>query len=322
MSVKAHRGAFIVFSLAALVLVFCVQAFASGIVQCEIEAYDLDDGLVPEGWELKIVRAGHFTDGKLWGQPTDGGCWLGKTLDFDNHLTELRFAWDGTLDAAGWGLYTGVDITMKNGDRYTVLNISWTVYGSHNIVRFSEPWDEGWQGALQYYYPLEPGEFTYELEIEDEWAHFVGHRASDGSLAFDHAEPMVDLFLDDIERVEFRVYATTTKNNWLDNPSFTACVEIPDRDGDGIPDEVDSCPDSSLIDTVVIDGCDSGVPNHLGENGCTMVDLIQQIAATVTNHGDFVSGVADFTNAYKKDGILSGAEKGKIQSCAAQADIP
>ncbi len=203
-----------------------------------------------------------------------------------------------------------------------MYNVSWTVYGSHNIVRFKEPTDVGWEGSLQYYYPLENGEFTYNLVLEDEWAHFVGHRISDGSLAFDHAEPMVGLFLDDIEKVEFAVYSTTNRGLWLDNPAFTACVEIPDRDGDGIPDEVDSCPDSSPVGSVVIDGCDSGVPNHLGEDGCTMVDLIDQIAAAATNHGGFVSAVAALTNAYKKEGIITGKEKGKIQSCAAQADIP
>jgi hypothetical protein len=32
--------------------------------------------------------------------------------------------------------------------------------------------------------------------------------------------------------------------------------------------------------------------------------------------------VAHLTNDLKKDGFISGREKGAIQSCAAQADIP
>ncbi len=96
----------------------------------------------------------------------------------------------------------------------------------------------------------------------------------------------------------------------------------PDGDGDGIPDAVDSCPDSEPFSTVVIDGCDSGAPNHLGEDGCTIVDQVFEIAASATNHGDFVSGVAALANFYKKEGLITGREKGKIQSCAARADIP
>ena len=40
------------------------------------------------------------------------------------------------------------------------------------------------------------------------------------------------------------------------------------------------------------------------------------------NHGQFVSCVAKLTNSLKKQGLITGAEKGEIQSCAAQADLP
>ena len=98
-----------------------------------------------------------------------------------------------------------------------------------------------------------------------------------------------------------------------------------DSDGDGVPDDVDECADSDLSPTVVIDGCDSGVPNSLsalGNQGCTISDLIQQIAANSQTHEEFVSGVANLTNALKKAGIITGSQKGEIQSCAAQASIP
>ncbi len=75
-------------------------------------------------------------------------------------------------------------------------------------------------------------------------------------------------------------------------------------------------------DTVVIDGCDSGVTNYLLDNGFTITDLILQCAAEADNHGDFVSCVAHLTNDLKKAGVITGQEKGAIQSCAAQADIP
>ena len=95
-----------------------------------------------------------------------------------------------------------------------------------------------------------------------------------------------------------------------------------DSDGDGIPDDEDACPDSNLSETVVIDFCDSGVENQLSDDGCTIADLIDECAANANNHGRFVRCVAKLTNALKRDGIISGREKGAIQSCAGQADLP
>ncbi len=92
---------------------------------------------------------------------------------------------------------------------------------------------------------------------------------------------------------------------------------------EGIPDDEDECPNSDLSPTVVIDGCDSEVDNTLfvGDedfgNGCTISDLIAECAEDVGNHGKFVSCVAKLTNDLKKAGIISGKEKGTIQSCAA-----
>lgn len=76
--------------------------------------------------------------------------------------------------------------------------------------------------------------------------------------------------------------------------------------------------------TVIIDGCDTGVANAVVDEDtlCTISDLIVECAAGATNHGDFVSCVAHVTNTLKKAGLISGKEKGAIQSCAAQADIP
>ena len=93
-------------------------------------------------------------------------------------------------------------------------------------------------------------------------------------------------------------------------------------DGDGVPDGVDSCLGSNLSPTVVIDGCNSGVANTLFTNGCTISDQIGACAAGASNHGGFVSCVAHTTNGLKKSGVISGAQKGAIQSCAGGAAIP
>jgi hypothetical protein len=93
-----------------------------------------------------------------------------------------------------------------------------------------------------------------------------------------------------------------------------------DTDGDGITDDEDNCPESDLKETVVINCCDSGVENQLFDDGCTMSDLIAVCARGVKNHGQFVSCVSHLTNDWKKQDLITGKEKGAIQSCAAQSD--
>lgn len=96
----------------------------------------------------------------------------------------------------------------------------------------------------------------------------------------------------------------------------------PDDDNDGIPDELDQCADSNQDPTVVIGGCDSGVPNTLLGTGCGLSDLIADLAAAATNSGGFTSAVAHLMNDLKAAGIITGQQKGAIQSCAGSADIP
>ncbi|HBL28899.1 MAG TPA: peptidase [Acidobacteria bacterium] len=93
-------------------------------------------------------------------------------------------------------------------------------------------------------------------------------------------------------------------------------------DGDGVPDGRDFCIGSDPSATVVIDGCNSGVANSLVSGGCKISDLIESCADGASNHGQFVSCVSAVTNGLKKAGVISGAQKGAIQSCAAQASIP
>ncbi len=95
-----------------------------------------------------------------------------------------------------------------------------------------------------------------------------------------------------------------------------------DSDNDGIPDTEDACPDSYLDLTVFIDGCDTGVWNVISDNGCTLADMIHECVENAKNHGAFVSCIAHLTNTWKKQGLISGKDKGRIQSCAAKADLP
>lgn len=95
-----------------------------------------------------------------------------------------------------------------------------------------------------------------------------------------------------------------------------------DSDGDGVPNVGDECRPSDTQATVVIDGCDSGVANQVFDNGCTITDLVLLCAESASNHGQFVSCASGVTNGLKGQGIISGGDKGSIQSCAAQSSLP
>lgn len=93
---------------------------------------------------------------------------------------------------------------------------------------------------------------------------------------------------------------------------------FPDADGDGVADDEDCNPNSDLRPTIVIGTVDTGVPNTLFANGCTSSDLITQLAASARNHGDFVSAVAQLTNQWVRDGLITGMQKGAIENAAAK----
>ena len=92
--------------------------------------------------------------------------------------------------------------------------------------------------------------------------------------------------------------------------------------GDGATHSVsfnDIAVDGCLLRTIVINGCDTGVFDVLYD-GMRISELIEVIYFEAKNHGQFVRGVALLTNELMKAGIITGEEKGKIQSCAAQAN--
>lgn len=91
-----------------------------------------------------------------------------------------------------------------------------------------------------------------------------------------------------------------------------------DYDGDGHADDADSCPTGDTRPTVILGGCDTGVANLAMAGGCTLADQIGALRDSAKNHGQFVSEVARLLNGLVKSGVLTGAEKGAIESCAAQ----
>ena len=53
-----------------------------------------------------------------------------------------------------------------------------------------------------------------------------------------------------------------------------------------------------------------------------MSDLIADAAAAATNHGKFVAAVDKLANSWKKDGLITGAQKDAILEAASDANIP
>lgn len=105
----------------------------------------------------------------------------------------------------------------------------------------------------------------------------------------------------------------------IDNIHYNSAT---DADGDGVPDDMDECPSSILAPTVVIDDCDSGVPNSPFPSGCSISDDIKLCQAGAKNHGEFVSCTAHYLNGLTSAGVLTFRQKDAIQACAGKARIP
>jgi hypothetical protein len=95
---------------------------------------------------------------------------------------------------------------------------------------------------------------------------------------------------------------------------------FPDADGDGVVDDEDCNPTSDRRTTIVLGTLDTGVPNTLFSTGCTSADLIADLKAGAATHGDFVSAVSHLTNTWNATGLITGVQKGAVQSAAAQSN--
>ena len=71
---------------------------------------------------------------------------------------------------------------------------------------------------------------------------------------------------------------------------------------------------------VMIDGIDTGV-RDVESNGQSLSELLSELAANATSHGDFVRQVAKLTNALKKAGVITSKEKEIIMEAAAESSV-
>lgn len=120
-----------------------------------------------------------------------------------------------------------------------------------------------------------------------------------------------------------------------------------DRDGDGVANEDDNCPDDANADQAdfdddglgdacdddddgdgtadASDGCGQSPPGEpVGTDGCTCGERLEAECpgeGDYRNHGDFVSCVAGVASECVDDGLVSEEEKGEIVSNAAGSDV-
>jgi PA domain len=96
---------------------------------------------------------------------------------------------------------------------------------------------------------------------------------------------------------------------------------FPDADADGVPNDEDCNPNSDLRPTINIGDIDTGVPNTLFENGCTMADLIAQLATDAENKDAFMDALNTLTNQWLAQGLITGRQKSEIIRAAARLVI-
>jgi len=94
------------------------------------------------------------------------------------------------------------------------------------------------------------------------------------------------------------------------NASFTLSGEL-DADADGVPDELDQCPNTPPDSVVNAQGCslDQLVPCAGPASG-----------GAWKNHGEYVSTFTQTANQFAAQGLISRKEKGQLTSEAAQSD--
>jgi len=96
---------------------------------------------------------------------------------------------------------------------------------------------------------------------------------------------------------------------------------FPDADNDGHPNDADACATSDTRATLIIDALDTGVPNVLLTNGCTISDYVIGAATRADTHGAFVSEVARLSVTWRADGLITDEQRSSIQVAAAHSSI-
>jgi hypothetical protein len=86
-------------------------------------------------------------------------------------------------------------------------------------------------------------------------------------------------------------------------------------DRDGVHDGVDLCLGSNTAPTVVVQSCDSGVPNPVGATGCTIADVVNSCDKVKNSWLRDICVIAA-TTVLRLDGALTPTQATAINACA------
>ncbi|MCC2670471.1 MAG: hypothetical protein K0Q72_2942, partial [Armatimonadetes bacterium] len=102
---------------------------------------------------------------------------------------------------------------------------------------------------------------------------------------------------------------------------YTIRITLLDTDRDGVLDDVDDCIPSDLRPLVDTGSGPTSVPNTVDAHGCSIQDYVNAFQSEATNHGQYVSAIAQFANELAQQGVISNQQKGELVSGAARSDI-
>ena len=118
-------------------------------------------------------------------------------------------------------------------------------------------------------------------------------------------------------------YDTIAFRNQLMEPAINADLTHSVKPPvDGLADSLDTCSASNFEDTVTIGGAGTGVANVLFTSGCTISDLVANVAAAAPNHGQFVSAMNVLEKALEDQGIITKDERARMHNATAHANLP
>lgn len=134
--------------------------------------------------------------------------------------------------------------------------------------------------------------------------------------------PAIDAGDSDVSPATDQVGTSRPQGSASDLGAFELPQAIADLDKDGVPDSEDMCPDTDTRATLMINGCDTGIPNPVSADGCTLSDLLSVCEAGNPKPWQFRSCAGNLTQTWVNEGRITAAERAIIMDCAWSWGLP
>ena len=127
------------------------------------ELLDLDDGRIPQSWNLDVIRRGPgLVNDRLEGRATDSGAELWKEITLAPGSEMLELSHDGNLEDSYWGHITQAFFILRSGERISLTNMRATAnWGDANVIAML--WGKKKREETQY--SRMSGTFSFEWRI-------------------------------------------------------------------------------------------------------------------------------------------------------------